>query len=71
MNENDQELERMKEEAYLAQVLAETDRQIAQAEDQLARREAEMVSVQRDVLKTAHAAAGVFPAPTDLNRLSS
>ncbi len=29
MNENDQELERMKEEAYLAQVLAETDRQIA------------------------------------------
>ena len=40
MNENDQEQERMKEEAYLAQVLAETVRQIAQAEDQLARREA-------------------------------
>lgn len=58
MNENDQELERMKEEAYLAQVLAETDRQIAQAEDQLARREAEMVSVQRDVFEDGARSGG-------------
>lgn len=58
MNENDQEQERMKEEAYLAQVLAETDRQIAQAEDQLARREAEMVSVQRDVFEDGTRSGG-------------
>ncbi len=58
MNENDQEQERMKEEAYLAQVLAETDRQIAQAEDQLARREAEMVSVQRDVFEDGARSGG-------------
>lgn len=58
MNENDQELERMKEEAYLAQVLAETDRQIAQAEDQLSRREAEMVSVQRDVFEDGARSGG-------------
>ena len=65
MNENDQEQERMKEEAYLAQVLAETDRQIAQAEDQLARREAEMVSVQRDVFEDGARSGGSLPAPTD------
>lgn len=58
MNDNDQEQERMKEEAYLAQVLAETDRQIAQAEDQLARREAEMVSVQRDVFEDGARSGG-------------
>ncbi len=58
MNENDQEQERMKEEAYLAQVLAETDRQIAQAEDQLACREAEMVSVQRDVFEDGARSGG-------------
>ena len=58
MNDNDQEPERMKEEAYLAQVLAETDRQIAQAEDQLARREAEMVSVQRDVFEDGARSGG-------------
>lgn len=58
MNENDQELERMKEETYLAQVLAETDRQIAQAEDQLARREAEMASVQRDVFEDGARSGG-------------
>ena len=55
---NDHEQERHTEEAYLAQVLAETDRHIAQSEDQLARREAEMVSVQRDVFEDGACSGG-------------
>lgn len=55
---NNQEQERQMEAAYLAQVLTEIDSQIAQSEDQLARREAEMVAVQRDVFEDGARSGG-------------
>lgn len=50
--------ERAQEESYLAHVIAETDAQLVQARDQIARREAEMVSVQRDVFEDGARSGG-------------
>lgn len=55
---DNQELEQKREEAYLSQVLTETDSQIAQAKRQLTGREAEMVSVQRDVFEDGARSGG-------------
>ncbi|MEE0434381.1 MAG: AAA family ATPase [Peptococcaceae bacterium] len=55
---DNQEQERRTEEAYLKRVLAETDKQLEQAREQLARREAEMVSVQRDVFEDGARSGG-------------
>ena len=56
MENNSQE--RAREEAYLAHVITETDAQLVQARDQIARREAEMVSVQRDVFEDGARSGG-------------
>lgn len=55
---DNQQQERQTEEAYLARVLRETDKQLVQAREQLARREAEMVSVQRDVFEDGARSGG-------------
>lgn len=50
--------EQQVEEATLAHVLVEIDTQLAQARDQIARRESEMVAVQRDVFEDGARSGG-------------
>lgn len=46
------------EETTLTHVIAEIDAQLAQARDQIARRESEMVAVQRDVFEDGARSGG-------------
>lgn len=50
--------EQQQEEATLTHVIAEIDAQLAQARDQIARRESEMVAVQRDVFEDGARSGG-------------